>query len=275
MRHSRCLGLGLTFLLAVLVSTPVHAFGIRAGFDSLTLGEIDDGPSLIANLGFSIDFGSGTYSTVWVNNNGNATFDSAFPSYTPAPLGAIGQPILAPFFADVDATNASNLNYLTVSYGTGTVDGRNAFGITWRDVGYFYRGDDKLNTFQLVIIDRSDRGAGDWDLEFNYEQIEWEVGDVHGSGGLADDPFDPTARVGWSDGLGNVTQLPGSGTPGALIDGGPNALTAGQYATGSSGNYLFTASGGLLVSEPGTASLVALGLLGLGWQRRRARRARR
>ena len=261
----------LLTLATALFAAPVHAFGVRAGFDSQTLGEIDDGPSVNAALGFNIELGGTTYSSIWVNNNGNATFDSAFTSFTPAPLNSIGQPILAPFFADVDARNASSLNYMTVSFGTGTVGGRDAFGITWDSVGYYNQGDDKLNTFQLVIIDRSDRGVGEWDLEFNYDQIQWEVGDVHGSGGLANSSNDPTARVGFSDGQGNFNQFDGSGQPGALIDGGIASLTAGQYDTGSSGNYLFTAVGGFIIPEPGTGSLVAFGLVGLGLTRRRRR----
>ena len=54
--------------------------------------------------------------------------------------------------------------------------------MNWHDVGYFDRGYDKTNDFQLVIIDRSDRSPGDWDFEFNYGRIQWETGDA--SGGL-------------------------------------------------------------------------------------------
>jgi len=176
-------------LSAALFAAPVHASGIRAGFDALARDEIDDGPSANAALGFDLDFGHSTYSTVWVHNNGNSVF------------------------ADVDARNASTHDYLTVSYGTGIVDGRNTFGITWDSVSYYNRGDDKLNTFQLIIIDRSDRAAGDWDLEFDYEQIEWEVGDVYGSGGLAPASH-PTARVDVSDHTADFDPFDGPGMPG-------------------------------------------------------------
>jgi hypothetical protein len=176
--------------IAAVFAAPVHASGIRAGFDTLTRGEIGDRPGANAALGFDMDLGSSTYSTVWVHNNGH------------------------PVFADVDARNADTYSYLTMSYGTGAVDGRNSFGIRWDSIGYSNRGDDKLDAFQLIIIDRSDRAAGDWDLEFDYEQIEWEVGDVHGSGGLVPRASDPAARAGSSGGTDSFDPFDGPGRPG-------------------------------------------------------------
>ena len=37
---------------------------------------------------------------------------------------------------------------------------------------------DKLLSCQLVIIDRSDIAAGDFDMEFNYDKVQWQYGDV-------------------------------------------------------------------------------------------------
>jgi hypothetical protein len=67
-----------------------------------------------------------------------------------------------------------------VTYGSGTADGRQAFGVNWIDVGYFSSRTDKLNQFQLVLIDRSDTGAGNFDIEFNYGNILWETGEASG-----------------------------------------------------------------------------------------------
>ena len=103
-----------------------------------------------------------------------------------------------------------------VRYGPGTVDGHNAFGVNWVNVGYFFKHDDKLNSFQLVLIDRSDRHPGDADIEFNYGTVRWETGDwsggTNGLGGVS-------ARVGYSNGTGNpgtYYELSGSGVPGSF-----------------------------------------------------------
>ena len=108
------------------------------------------------NLGFSVNFFGANSSTVFVNNNGNVTFTSALNQFTPNGLATgVGQPIIAAYFADVD-TRTGNLTH----YGTDTVNGFAAFGVEWPAVGYFSTHTDKLNTFELILINRSDTGAG-------------------------------------------------------------------------------------------------------------------
>ena len=53
-----------------------------------------------------------------------------------------------------------------------------AFGVDWVNVGYFSAHADKLLSCQLVIIDRSDIASGDFDMEFNYDKVQWEWGDA-------------------------------------------------------------------------------------------------
>ena len=54
--------------------------------------------------------------------------------YTPHSLINLGIRIIAPYWADVDTRNT---NSDVVKYGTGMVDGHNAFGVDWVNVGYF------------------------------------------------------------------------------------------------------------------------------------------
>jgi hypothetical protein len=145
---------------------------MRPGFDTNSLAGNDDGSTGLIDIGFTINFFGNQYSQLYVNNNGNVTFETLMGRYTPFGLtGYIEEgPIIAPFFADVD-TRVGNLT----TYGPNSVDGRNAFGVTWTNVGYFAQHTDKLNSFQMLIIDRSDRAPGDFDIEFNYEQIQWET----------------------------------------------------------------------------------------------------
>src|SRR4051812_8311990 len=78
------------------------------GFDTQTLPGNDDGFTGAIDLGFTVNFFGGSYSQVYVNNNGNITFGGASSQYTPSALTNSGQsPRIAPFFADVD-TRAGN-----------------------------------------------------------------------------------------------------------------------------------------------------------------------
>src|SRR5664279_3443670 len=179
-----------------------------AGFSANTLPANDDGSTGLVPIGFTINLFGTSYSSLYVNNNGNVTFDGQLGTYTPFSLTSTATKILAPFFADVDTRGAGSG---LVTYGTATVNGHNAFGVEWPGVGYFANGTDKLNTFELVIIDRSDLGAGNFDFEFNYDSIQWETGGASGgSGGLGGS----SARVGYSNGLTGTAnasfELPGS-----------------------------------------------------------------
>jgi len=143
-----------------------------------------------------------------------------------------------------------------VTYGSGIVDGRAAFGVNWINVGYFFYGDDKLNSFQLVVIDRSDRTNGDFDLEFNYSQIQWEAGDVSGgSDGLYIldyiDAGDCPARAGYASANGSTFEMNGSAVPRALLD--TNLTTGLIYQDFNStvpGRYVFQFTNGIPNGTP-------------------------
>lgn len=275
-------------------SHPVHAGPVRSGFDASALPANDDDSSDAVSMGFLANFFGVEYTHLYVNNNGNITFDSVLSEFTPFELSSTDHAIIAPFFADVDTTGTGS-----VTYGTGEIDGRSAFGVTWDEVGYFNANTDKLNTFQVVLIDRSDIGIGDFDIEFNYETIQWETGDF--SGGV--DGFGgASARVGYSNGTGDPGtsfELPGSAEPGAFLDGGPagTALTLNSLNSEVQGRYQFFARDGVVnLTEPGTSTpepgpittpvepspavpepssmLLALGgLVASGWYWRRRRQA--
>jgi hypothetical protein len=185
---------------------------IRTNFDEFSLPPEDDAPSPMATLPFSINFYGISYSNLYVNNNGNVTFSDPESAYTPSKnLASLGASIIAPFWADVDTRNT---NSDVVKYGTNIVDSHAAFGVDWVNVGYYQEHADKLLSCQLVIIDRSDIAPGNFDMEFNYDKVQWETGDASGgSGGLGGN----SARVGFSDGVDEY-ELPGSGVDGSFLD---------------------------------------------------------
>jgi len=256
-----------------LLAAPAQADTvIRPGFNGNVFPGNDDGSVGPVGIGFTADFFGASYSQAYVNNNGNITFDYGLGTYTPFDLTSTSRKIIAPFFGDVD-TRAGNV----VTYGTGTVGGRNAFGVNWLEVGYYGYHTDKLNTFQLVLIDRSDINPGDFDFEFNYEQIQWETGDASGgSGGLGGS----SARAGYSNGLSGVDErsyeILGSAINGALLDSNlSTGLIYNSLNSGLDGRYLFEVRNGQVqpvIPEPLTltACLVGSALVGLKLRRRMA-----
>jgi len=208
------------------------------GFSANVFPGNDDESTALVPLPFTANFFGNEYSALYVNNNGNVTFDSPLFEYTPFDLTSTGHVIIAAFFGDVD-TRAGNL----VTYGADTVDGHPAFGVEWPAVGYYAVHTDKLNSFELILIDRSDTGAGNFDIEFNYDQVQWETGDASdGVGGLGG----ASARVGFSNGTGipgTFFELSGSGVNSAFLDGSPSGLVNNSRST-VIGRYVFEVRNG-------------------------------
>lgn len=204
-----------------------------------TLAANDDGSTPPVELGFTANFFGAEFDSVFVNNNGNITFDQALVQFTPDPLADLSRLIIAPFWADVDTRADGSLQ---TTYGQTEVEGRRAFAVNWVRVGYFNRHDDKLNSFQLVLVDRSDVAPGDFDIEMNYDSIQWETGDA--SGGEAGFGGTP-ARVGWSNGSGSKWfEVAGSGEAGAFLDSSPSALRSGSRNSTQAGRYRFEVRNG-------------------------------
>lgn len=199
----------------------------------------DDWSSSAVQLPFDVNFYGSSFDRLWVNNNGNVTFDAPLSTYTPFGLAGTSSKIIAPFFADVD-TRGSGSQPVSYGWGDTTYEGHSAFCVNWVNVGYFAGHTDKLNSFQLLLVNREDSAtAGDFDIVFNYDQIQWESGDFSGGvGGLGG----TSAAAGFSNGSGEegtFYQIVGSLMNGAFLDSSPTGLSVTSTDSSVQGRHVF------------------------------------
>jgi hypothetical protein len=206
----------LTLSLALCATTAraqtalVTGLGGPAGFGTNSLAGNDDGStgaiSLTPAASAGLCFFGRMHTQMFVNNNGNITFAGAVGTFTPSPFPIASQPMIAPFWADVDTRGTGtgippeNLVYYDVRAGQITV--------TWYRVGYYSGHVDLRNNFQLQIRNITD--AMNYDIEFRYQALAWTTGDASGgSAGLGGTP----GQAGFDAGnLMNFVTLPGSRT---------------------------------------------------------------
>lgn len=187
----------------------LSGFGGNRNYGDLAMLANDDGSSSQLNLPFNINFFGNTYNSFFINNNGNITFNNPVGSFTPSPFPISSQPMIAPFWADVDTRGTtggppfSDNVYVASPNSNTTV-------VTWDQVGYYNQHTDKINDFQLVFRNRADTGVGNFDVDFRYNILQWTTGDA--SGGVAGLGGTP-AQAGFDAGdETNYFTLPGSRT---------------------------------------------------------------
>jgi GDSL-like Lipase/Acylhydrolase family/Bacterial Ig-like domain (group 3)/Putative Ig domain len=239
---------------------------IVPGFNSETFGPNDDGsyPCTGSNAGvpsgctptpitlpFPVNFYGNVYSSLYLNNNGNLSFGQPVSEYTPQSLNQIDVPMIAPFWADVDTRTGP-----VVTFGYGTVNGHAAFGVNWLNVGCYSENDSVTDSFQVLLIDRSDLGYGDWQIEFNYGPINWDSGQASGGNGQC--LGGTAARAGYTSGLGPACELPGSGVDGGLLSSNAaTGLSSHDFDASVPGRFVFDVGG--LGQPSGCSGYVALG----------------
>lgn len=196
---------GTLMLMEPAAAAPLRdGLGGPAGYGELSQQPNDDQSSSELNLPFAVRFfKEDAFTKFYVNNNGNISFGAPLGSFTPNRFPASNLPVIAPFWADVDTRNQPGGGAVYVAS-----PNADTVVVTWNNVGYFSGHNDKLNDFQMTLINRSATGAGNFDIEFRYNKLEWVTGDASGgTGGFGGTP----AQAGYDAGNGqNFFVLPGS-----------------------------------------------------------------
>ncbi len=175
-----------------------------------------------------------TFGTFFLNTNGNITFNEAVPTFTPDPFPVADQPMIAPWWADVDTRGGGQPSNNSICYHIEP----NRIVVTWHNVGYYSAHNDRLNDFQMVLSTSSTcTSGGDFDVEFRYNRCEWTTGDAsEGKGGFGGIP----AQVGFDAGNNrNYVALPQSRTAAIL-----NVCATSNVPGGAPGLYRFQIRGG-------------------------------
>lgn len=190
--------------IASAQATLISELGGPANYGTQCLGPNDDGSSRAIDITpvfpGGIRFFDRTHTQMFVNTNGNVTFSGGVPSYTPNPFPVANQPMIAPFWADVDIRTETNpgacaerpggAGYAGDCHNPASngvwwhVDAANSrIVVTWDRVGYFACKTNRVMSFQLVLTPSetgSCGGGGDFDVEFRYNRCEWNTGDASG-----------------------------------------------------------------------------------------------
>jgi len=201
----------------------ISGLGGLYGYGDHTLHVNDDGSSSSINVSSlfpnGLNYFGATQNTIYVNNNGNITFSGGVGTYTPQSFPTSARPMIAPYWGDVDTQGTLPANppcagCNRVYWDLDTING--AFSATWYNVGYFSSATNLLNSFQVILTDRSPTfGPGDFDIQFRYNRCEWTTGGASGgSGGLGG----TEAQMGFDAGnLVDYWSHPDSQTP-AILD---------------------------------------------------------
>jgi hypothetical protein len=245
---------------ALTSSNTYYTDGIGGGIGTPPIAANDDGSSGAINLGFTLNFFGVNYTQFFANNNGNITFAGPLGAFTPSGPQGASQPIISPYFADVDSRGGGS-GLMSVR-----TDVPNEVIITWDRVGYYFEHTDKLDSFQLVL-----RGpgfnvpAGEGQVGFFYKTMQWEVGDASGGvggfcpGGTVGISCFPAA-VGFGDGNASGFVLAAS------LQAGISAVVNNSHVWFGLVNGVPTAPGpGAPAGTPAPATwvLLATGMMGL------------
>ncbi|CAB3980322.1 sushi domain-containing 2-like [Paramuricea clavata] len=195
------IGLCLIFVqFSFIQAVSVREFYPFSRFTDRKLPANDDGSSGELTLSVPFPFFKSKYQRLYVNTNGVISFKDSVEEFIPVTFPtANDQPMIAPYWADVDTRNGGEVFYRQSAsvelFQRATNDVKRYFAsqfpsfqaswvfiATWQNVSRFRRARSLLsnianpmrNTFQVVLITN---GRHSFAI-FYYEKIEWTTGDA-------------------------------------------------------------------------------------------------
>lgn len=181
---------------------------------TLAMQPNDDGSTALINLPFDFCFYGTQMSDVYINNNGNVSFNTPFATYSGVSFPSTNFEMVAPFWGDVDTRISGGFAAGEVYYKITPT----AIYVNWVDVGYYNMQSDKRNTFQLILTDGNDPilEPGQ-NVAFCYKTMEWTTGSASGgTNGFGGTPSTVGANKG--DGI-DFIQFGRFDTAGSSYDG--------------------------------------------------------
>jgi hypothetical protein len=215
----------------------------------------DDGSTDLITLPFTFCFYGTNYTTCYINNNGNVSFNTAYSQFTSTGFPVNAFPMLAPFWADVDTRTANGGLVWYKSTPT-------AFIVIWDHTGYFAEQEDKLNTFELIFTDGTNPliGVGN-NVAFSYTDMQWTTGSASGgTNGFGGTP----ATVGINSGDGVLYALVGRFDHAGTDYFGPGGAPGGVGFL-SNQNFAFNACPSNPIIVPTIPTLSQWGLIITGF----------
>ncbi len=203
---------------------------------TLALAPNDDGSSSLISLPFTFNLFGAQYTTLYINNNGNVSFQNSYATYSAAGFPSPQYIMVAPFWADVDTrASADGTPGGTVTYKITPT----ALYVNWTDVGYFPQQTDLLNSFQLILTDGTDPAVPDGNVAYCYRDMQWTTGSASsGVGGFGGIP----ATVGANQGDGvNYSQIGRFDAPGTQFVG-PDTINGVDWLDDR--HFVFNTAGG-------------------------------
>jgi hypothetical protein len=247
---------------AAAQTTMISGLGGAVGFGTHCLSPNDDGSSDAIDLRpafpLGLRFFTGQFDSVFVNTNGNITFNGALSTFTPRAFPVAAQPMIAAYWADVDIRPFGTCGGIGAGSSPGNLGCRNPSEngvwwflepgrliVTWDRVGYFSCHGDRRMSFQMVLTDaRACGDIGDFDVEFRYNRCEWTTGDASGgTGGFGGTP----AQAGFDAGDNtNFFVIPGS------LSTDVNTRLCTESNVGTPGTWQFAIRSGMISTGAGT-----------------------